>query len=52
MQNLEELKQEYNNLVNTPLPYNLGRSAVKEAIKERNKKLRELDAKKWHVSYP
>ena len=45
MQNLEELKQEYNNLVNTPLPYNLGRSAVKEAIKERNKKLREIEPK-------
>jgi hypothetical protein len=43
MQNLETLKQEYNKLVDTPLPYNLGRNAVKEAIKERNKKLREIE---------
>ena len=43
MQNLEQLKQEYSKIVDTPLPYNLGRQAVKEAIKERNKKLREVE---------
>jgi hypothetical protein len=43
MQNLETLKQEYNKIVDTPLPYNLGREAVKAAIKERSKKLREIE---------
>lgn len=43
MQNLEQLKTEYNSLVNTPLPYNLGREAVKEAIKKRDQKLREVE---------
>jgi hypothetical protein len=44
MQNLETLKQEYSKIVDAPLPYNLGREAVKTQLKINRKKLSEIEA--------